>query len=208
MGKLPYIVAVTGGVASGKSTVCDRLAAHDVTVIDADRVARELVEPGEPALAEIAARFGPSILTAEGRLDRRAMRERVFASDGARKALEAILHPRVRERMRAHVERVSPNAPYVVLAIPLLAEVGRYPWIDRVIVVDAARATQLARLVARDGVTPALAEAMLAAQVSREARLAVADEVVANDGTLADLLARTDALHAALMDRALESRAP
>ncbi|HET9485635.1 MAG TPA: dephospho-CoA kinase [Xanthomonadales bacterium] len=197
----PYVVAVTGGVASGKSTVTDGLAAYGVPVIDADVVARDLVEPGEPALAEILAEFGDELAGPGGRLDRRALRAIVFADPAKRRALEAILHPRVERRMRELVERFA-LAPYVVLAIPLLAEVGRYDFIDRVVVVDAPEDAQLERLVRRDAVTREQAAAMLAAQTDRAARLGIADAVVPNDGTLAQLRARIDALHADLLARA------
>ena len=197
----PYVVAVTGGVASGKSAVTDRLAAHGVPVVDADRVARELVEPGEPALAAIVSSFGDGVLGEDGRLDRRLLREIVFSDAVKRRALEAILHPRVERRIR-ELARAVRGAPYVVLAIPLLAEVGRYDFIDRVVVVDTPAETQVERLVRRDGMTHEQALAMLAAQATREARLAIADEVVANDGTLDELRRRVDVLHGELVARA------
>src|SRR5688572_6923161 len=173
--KRPLVVAVTGGIASGKSTVTDRLAALGAPVIDADLVSRELVEPGQPALAEIAQRFGPSVIASDGTLDRRRLREVIFGSDEKRRELERVLHPRVRERMRELATAVRADAPYLVLAIPLLAEVGRYDWIDRVVVVDTPREAQVARLVKRDGISPELAESMVAAQATRRQRLALAD---------------------------------
>jgi dephospho-CoA kinase len=202
----PYVVAVTGGVASGKSAVTRRLESHGVPVIDADVVSRELVEPGEPALREIADAFGPAALDASGRLDRRAVRERVFADPAARARLEAILHPRVAARMR---ERALAHhaAPYVVLAIPLLAEVGRYDFIDRVVVVDAPVEARIERLVRRDGVSREHALAMIRAQADDATRLALADDVVANDGALEDLDRRSDALHARLEALACAARA-
>lgn len=205
-GPARYVVAVTGGVASGKSAVSDRLAAHGVPVVDADRVARELVEPGEPALDAIVASFGDGVLGEDGRLDRRLLRAIVFSDPAKRRALEAILHPRVERRMRELAAAVR-GAPYVVLAIPLLAEVGRYEFIDRVVVVDTPVETQVARLVRRDGMTHEQALAMLAAQASREARLAVADDVVVNDGTLDALRERVDVLHGELLARAAASDA-
>jgi dephospho-CoA kinase len=201
----PYVVAVTGGIASGKTAVTDRLAAYGVPVIDADAVARDLVEPGEPALAEIFAAFGDELAGPDGRLDRRALRAIVFADAGKRAQLEAILHPRVERRMRELVERFR-LAAYVVLAIPLLAEVGRYEFIDRVVVVDAPPEVQVERLVRRDAVTREQALATIAAQAGREARLALADDVVVNDGSRADLHERTDVLHAALLARAIAQR--
>jgi len=202
----PFCVALTGGIASGKSAVCVRFATHGVEVIDADVVARDLVAPGMPALREVVSTFGAAILDSRGGLDRAAMRERVFADTNARRRLEAILHPRVRAVLR---ERASAaRGPYVMLAIPLLVESGGdYRWVDRVLVVDVPREVQHARLIARDGITDALADSMLDAQASRKQRLAIADDVIVNDGTLADLDQRVAALHAkylALAGDALE----
>ena len=193
----PLTVVVTGGVASGKSAVCERFAALGAPVFDADVAAREVVEPGQPALAEVVDAFGPDVLDAQGRLDRRRLRARVFADPEARRRLEAIVHPRVRARLRAQVAQA--RGPYVVVAIPLLVEGGgraNYPWIDRVLVVDAAPATQLERLVRRDGIDHALAQAMIEAQSTRGQRLAAADDVIANDGDLAQLHAAVDAMDA------------
>jgi dephospho-CoA kinase len=200
-------VGVTGGVASGKSAVCRRLAGLGVPVVDADIVAREVVQPGEPALAEVVARFGEAVLGPDGELDRSALRARVFADAGERRALETILHPRIRERMRARADAAA--GPYVVLAIPLLAESGAdYSWLDAIVVVDAPEAVQLQRLIARDGVDAALARAMIAAQAPRERRLALAQEVIDNSGTLSDLHAAVDDLHRRLLDRARRRAAP
>lgn len=194
MQALPFTVALTGGIASGKSTATRRFAELGAEVVDADLVARELVAPGQPALAEIAAVFGDDVLDADGALDRRAMRERVFADADARRRLEAILHPRVRATLHERAKRST--APYAMLAIPLLVESQGYDWVDRVLVVDVSREVQRARLLARDGITAALAEAMLEAQASREERLAIADDVIANDGSLAELDAQVAVLHA------------
>ncbi|MGN6520452.1 MAG: dephospho-CoA kinase [Dokdonella sp.] len=191
---MSYTVALSGGIASGKSAAAERFAALGAHVIDADLVARELVEPGEPALQEIVANFGAGVLTAGGALDRRALRERVFTDAAARRRLEAILHPRVRETLRQRAD--EPCGSYAMVVVPLLAEnAEQYAWVDRVLVVDVPRETQLARLLARDGISPATAEAMLAAQASREQRLAIADDVIVNDGSLADLDAAVAALH-------------
>ncbi|NCT66728.1 MAG: dephospho-CoA kinase [Rhodanobacteraceae bacterium] len=189
----PLTIALTGGIASGKSAVAERFAVLGAEVIDADVVARELVAPGMPALTEIVAAFGPGVLDAHGALDRRAMREHVFGDEAARRRLEAILHPRVRAALRERA--AASRAPYVLLVIPLLVESGHYDWVDRVLVVDAAREVQRARLLARDGVSPELAEAMLDAQASRAQRLALADDVIVNDGHLDALDAQVDALH-------------
>ena len=182
------VIAVTGGVASGKSIATASFERLGIAIADADLAARDVVAPGQPALAEIKARFGAAILLPDGRLDRAHLRTRVFADDEARRDLEAITHPRIRVWLQTECVRAS--GPYAIAAIPLLAEGGgrsNYPWLWRVLVVDAPLELQRARLVARDGIDAALAERMLAAQVSREQRLALADDVIVNDGTLAEL---------------------
>lgn len=190
-----FTVALTGGIASGKSAVAGRFAALGIGLIDADIVARELVEPGQPALSELAATFGPGILTPDGRLDRRGMRERVFVDAGARRQLEDILHPRIREELRQRADRVK--SPYGMLVVPLLVESGpHYAWVDRVLVVDVPRAVQAVRLTSRDGIDTDLAASMLDAQASREQRLAIADDVIDNSGSLAELDSAVAALHA------------
>jgi dephospho-CoA kinase len=193
-GVLP--IAVSGGIASGKSEVTRRFEALGIAVLDADLIARELVEPGQPALAEIARRFGAGVIDAAGRLDRRALRGVVFADPAARRDLEAILHPRVHAALQQRAALAAP--PYVLLAIPLLAESnpGHYDWLSRVLVVDVPRAVQIERVMRRDAVERAAAEAALAAQASREARLAIAHDVIVNDGPLAALDAIVAKLHA------------
>jgi dephospho-CoA kinase len=188
------VIGLTGGIASGKSTAQAEFARLGATVFDADIVARELVEPGQPALAAIVQRFGADMLTADGNLDRRRMRERVFADRVERQALEAILHPAIRAELQRRTQRVRHG--YVVLAIPLLVESGRYPWIDRVLVVDVPVATQLARLMQRDGINSEQAAATLAAQATREQRLAAAQDVLINDGAVSGLLRSVARLHA------------
>lgn len=186
-----FVVALSGGVASGKSAVTDWIQGLGGIILDADQVSREVVAPGTPGLSEIRARFGDAILKPDGSLDRRAMRERIFASDADRGALEAIVHPRVRDALRAGAEAIAGGI--VVLAIPLLVESGHYAWVDRVVMVDARRSTQRMRLMQRDRVEAELAEKMIAAQAPRSVRLAIADEVIANDGSLADLQRQVDA---------------
>ena len=189
----PFRVALTGGIASGKTAVANLFAAHRVPVIDTDVIAREVVEPGQPALAAVVDAFGAQVLAEDGRLDRPRLREQIFGDADARRRLEAILHPAI----RAEMERQSHAAggPYQVLVIPLLVEGGRRDHVDRVLVVDVPEATQIERLVRRDGVTRGQAEAALRAQASREARLAFADDVIENTGDLAALGGRVALLH-------------
>ena len=196
-----YVVALTGGVASGKSAVARRFEAHGIHVYDADVAAREVVAPREPALAEIEFVFGAEVLTADGRLDRRAMRERVFADPEARRKLEGIIHPRVRAWLRRRVG--MDRGPYCILAIPLLVENREhYAWVDRVLVVDAPEALQIERLVQRDGIDREAAQRMLDAQSSRQQRLAIADDVIVNDGEETALDAQVAALHRRYMELA------
>ncbi|GAB3793509.1 dephospho-CoA kinase [Dyella agri] len=188
------VVALTGGIAAGKSAVTRRFAALGVPVHDADVAAREVVAPGSEGLAAVVAAFGIEALDAEGRLDRPAMRRRVFADPAARQALEGIIHPRVRHWL--HERALADTTPYCLLAIPLLAEnIGHYRWVDRVLLVDAPVEQQLARLVARDGIDEALARRMLAQQARREERLALAHDVIDNSGDEAALDAAVATLH-------------
>ncbi|AVP96173.1 dephospho-CoA kinase [Ahniella affigens] len=189
--------AITGGIASGKSAACARFAELGAEVIDADQVSRDLVQPGTEGLAEVVATFGTEMLNADGSLDRRKMRAHVFANLTARKQLEAILHPKVRLELRRRAGLSV--APYVLLAIPLLVEAGHYDWVSGIIVVDVSVETQIARLIQRDHVDDALARQMLAAQVSRDARLAIATWVLDNNDTLAALHQQVDALHQVLL---------
>src|SRR5688572_22141656 len=192
-----FIIGLTGGIASGKSAVANRFISRGVMVADADVAARAIVEPGQPALAGIVAAFGSAILQPDGRLDRGALRLKVFDDDDARRRLEAILHPPI--RVALHDACMAAAGPYAVVAIPLLAEGGAriaYPWLDRILVVDVPRDVQRARLMQRDGVDAALAERMLDAQASRRERLAIADDVIVNDGALERLDAHVAALDA------------
>ena len=192
-----FIVAVTGGVASGKSAATAAFEALGIVVADADVAARAVVEPGQPALAEIAARFGPEVIQADGRLDRAAMRERIFADPRDKIALEAVLHPRIRAWLKAACADAA--GPYVVTAIPLLAEGGgrdTYSWLGRVLVVDVPTNVQVSRLMQRDGSSGDLAQRIVAAQASRATRLAIADDVIVNDGSLDELGRAVRALHA------------
>lgn len=190
-----FAVGLTGGIASGKSAVAHRFAQRGIAVVDADVAAREVVQPGQPALAEIAERFGNDVLQPDGQLDRSALRQYVFGDDVARRALEAILHPRI--RIALHEDTLRAQGPYAIVAIPLLAEGGGrtvYPWLDRILVVDVHPDVQVSRVMARDGIDAALAGRMIAAQASRQARLAIADDVVVNDGAIGLLDAHVEAL--------------
>lgn len=189
----PLRIGLTGGIASGKSTVADMFAELGAAIIDTDVIAREVVEPGEPALAEIRDAFGDDVITANGRLDRAAMREIVFNDSEARKRLEAILHPRIREAALA--QAAAAGGPYQVIVVPLLLESPLRDFVDRILVVDCPEEVQIARLMARDTESEARARRMLRAQSSRDARLAVADDVVVNDGDLGETLEQVQALH-------------
>ena len=189
----PFRVALTGGIASGKSTVADLFAALGVPVIDTDVIAREVVEPGQPALEEVAAAFGPGVLGPDGRLDRRRLRDMVFADPTARRRLEAILHPAIRARMETQSR--AAGGPYQLLVIPLLAEGGRRDHVDRVLLVDVPESAQVERLMRRDGSSREQARAALAAQASRAVRQAIADDVIENTGGVEDLRARVAELH-------------
>lgn len=181
----PLTIGVTGGIASGKSAVARAFAELGVPWVDADDVAREVVEPGEPALAEIAAHFGREVLDAEGRLDRRRLREKVFAEPDERAWLESVTHPRIRERLLAHLERLRESgAPYHLLVSPLLFESGQTALVDRCLVIDVPETLQIERTTARDTVDDAQARAIVAAQMPRDERLARADDVIDNQGDL------------------------
>lgn len=194
-------VAVTGGIGSGKSAVSARLAAHGAVVVDADAIAREVVEPGTPGLAEVVAEFGPGVLTPEGALDRPAMAALVFSDPERRLALEAIVHPLVAERAAALLA-AAPADAVVVYDVPLLAETMRTTradghGFDAVVVVTAPREVRVARLVAR-GLAAADAEARIDAQASDEERLALADRVIDNGSGLDDLDRAVDEVWTAL----------
>ncbi len=192
MSDQPFRVALTGGIASGKSTVADLFAALGVPVIDTDVIARQVVEPGQPALTKIAATFGRDVLDADGRLDRRRMRERIFTDPDAKRRLEAILHPAIRAEMER--QSMAAQGPYQMLVIPLLTEGGRRDHVDRVLLVDVPEELQIQRLMMRDGVTHEQAQASLNAQATRAQRLALADDVVRNTGRVDDLRARVATL--------------
>jgi dephospho-CoA kinase len=190
----PLRIGLTGGIASGKSTVTQRFGELGVPVIDADVASRSVVEPGKPGLAQVVARFGTGVLDADGQLDRSALRNLIFKDSSLRQALDAILHPLIRVEMER--ETTQSEGPYVVMAIPLLVEGGSAgKRMDRVLVVDADETLQIQRLQARDGSSVEQARAILASQASRAARLAAADDVLLNTGTVAELRQNVDRLH-------------
>jgi dephospho-CoA kinase len=187
-------IGLTGGIASGKSTVSQRFAELGIAVIDADVAARAVVEPGTPGLEQVVQRFGAGILCPNGELDRPALRELIFDDPAARRDLDAILHPLI----RAHMEQQAAAAagPYLIMAIPLLVEGGSSrERLDRILVVDVDEAVQLKRVQARDGISIAQARAILGSQASRAARLEAADDVLQNGGTVAELRQAVDRLH-------------
>lgn len=187
-------IGLTGGIASGKSTVEQRFAELGVPVIDADAASRAVVAPGQPGLQAVAARFGRGVLTAAGELDRRALRSLIFQDAAKRRELEGILHPLIRAHMEAEARQAA--GPYLVLSVPLLIEGGAArDRVDRILVVDADEAQQVERLMRRDAVSEAQARAILAAQASRAERLKAADDVLVNTGTVPELRQAVDRLH-------------
>ena len=187
------VIGLTGGIGSGKTEVSRLFIGRGVPVIDTDVIARELVERGSPALSEIATNFGDDMLTADGTLDRRRLREAVFADSGKRKRLEDLLHPRIRDRVAERLAEL--RAPYAVVVIPLLVET-RYPIpVDRVLVVDVTEERQIERVMVRDSVTTEAARRIVKQQVTRAERLAAADDVIANNGALDALDEQVRLLH-------------
>lgn len=200
----PFVVGMTGGIGSGKSTTTRLFADLGVPIIDTDMIARELVEPGRPCLHDVVRRFGTEILDEDGHLDRGKLRKHIFAKVGERKALEAILHPAIREEVAKRVASV--HGPYCIVVIPLLLESGQRDLVDRVLVVDCVVETQIARASARDGVSRPDVEAVMRVQVSRSERLAAADDVLNNDTTLDALRRQVHALHARYLALAAATR--
>ena len=186
-------IGLTGGIASGKSQVADIFAARGIPIIDTDILARQVTEPGTPGLAAIAAAFGTDYLHPDGSLDRARLRSLIFTDPPSRKRLNGILHPLILEAAMNAADQAA--GPYQIFAVPLLVETSFDKWVDRVLVVDCPPALQQARLISRDGETAESAGAMIAAQTSRENRLAIADDVIVNDGSLQDLETKVDRLH-------------
>jgi len=189
----PLLIALTGGIASGKSAVAEEFAKLGVPVLDTDQIARDVVAPGMPALDQLVAEFGPEILDADGRLNRAHMRERVFSDPEQRRKLEAITHPAIRAELAQR--SAAAGGDYQIHVIPLLVETGRADAYDRVLVVDCPEQAQIDRLSARDRTSREQAQEILAAQVSREERLNAAHDVIENTGTLADLQRFVQTLH-------------
>lgn len=201
-----FIIGLTGGIASGKSAADAAFKALSMPVIDADVIARELVEPGQSALGEIVQRFGSEILTADGQLDRTALRKHIFSDEQARRDLEAILHPRIRAEMARQGQATT--HPYAIASIPLLAEGGgrgAYPWLSRILLIDVSVETQQQRLIQRDGIDIDLAQRMIAAQASRSERQMIADDILSNEESLAELQARIADLDALYRQLATEA---
>lgn len=189
-----FVVGLTGGIGSGKSTVADLFVAAGAGLVDTDAIAHELTAPDGAAMPAIAAAFGAAVLTPTGALDRAAMRQRVFADAGARQQLEAILHPMIRQLSDARC--LAATTPYVVLAVPLLVESGTYrARCDRIAVVDCPESLQIERVMARNGLAADQVRAIMAAQATRADRLAAADDVVLNDGGLTKLYEQVERLH-------------
>lgn len=189
-----FSVGLTGGIGSGKSAVADLLGKRGAAIIDTDQIAHALTAPGGAAMPSIAEQFGNNFLTSDGALDRVAMRERVFSDAAAKRQLEAILHPLIRQQTRVEAERVSGS--YLVFVVPLLVESGRWKdTVDRVLVVDCSEALQIERVMRRSRLSAEQVRAIMATQASREARLAVADDVIVNDRALETLEQSVAALH-------------
>ena len=195
-----FVVGITGGIGSGKSAVTDHLETLDITVVDADKVARVVVEPGTSGLAAIVEHFGEDILLADGGLDRAALRKIVFDNPDERKVLEGITHPRIRDEIARQLSQAS--SPYVVLSSPLLLESGQNTFTDYVVVVDVPEEVQLRRTMARDDNSEALVKQIMAAQLDRQTRLARADTSITNDASLEELCERVEAMHEDLRVRA------
>lgn len=199
-----FVVGLTGGIGSGKSAVSARFGSLGITVVDADQASRTVVEPGQPALAAIAERFGKEILGSNGGLDRAQLRQKIFADPAEREWLEKLLHPRIAIEIFRGLQAAT--SPYVLLVSPLLLEARQDTLANRVLVVDVEESTQLARTMARDANSEQQVRAIMAAQIARDARLARADDVIRNEGSLAELHAQVDALHTRYLELAREFR--
>ena len=198
-----YTVALTGGIGSGKSTVADNFSRLGITVVDADIIARQVVEPGQPALSIISEHFGPEILLPDGTLNRRVLRERIFSSPAEKQWLNALLHPLIHQRTQTEINQAL--SPYVLWVVPLLVENNLQQKADRVLVVDVSPEVQIARTIARDKVSREHAQQIIAAQATREARLNAADDVINNDGAPEKVAAHVDRLHRQYLELASQA---
>ena len=199
-----FRVGLTGGIASGKSTAAKFFGALGVPILDSDQIARDVVEPGQPPLERLVERFGPSILTPDGHLDRPALRNIVFSDPKARADLEALTHPAIGAAMEAR--SAAAGGPYQILVIPLLVEKSLAAHVDRVLVVDCEEALQIRRLRDRDGSTAEQVQAILRAQATRAARLKAADDVIRNDADMSAVRDQVAALHARYLEFAAQPR--
>lgn len=193
----PFRVGITGGIGSGKSAVTERLILRGVDIVDADIVAREVVQAGSPALAKIAQHYGEAILQEDGNLNRAALREIVFSKPGEREWLEALTHPLIGESIATQLAHTT--SPYAVLSSPLLLEGSQREFVEHIVVVDVPESVQIVRTTARDNNSEALVRSIMAAQMTREDRLAAADTVIDNSGSLDDLDPQVELLHEKLM---------
>src|SRR6516164_7527103 len=205
MSNRAFRVGLTGGIASGKPTVARLFGALGIPIIDTDQVARDVVEPGQPPLERLVERFGPSILTPDGHLDRPALRNIVFSDPKARADLEALTHPAIGAAVEAR--SAIAGGPYQVLVIPLLVEKNLAAHVDRVLVVDCDEQLQVRRLRDRDGSTPEQVQAILKAQAPRAARLRAADDVIHNDTDMSAVREQVAVLHARYLELAARARA-
>ncbi len=196
-------IGLTGGIASGKSTVADLFAELGVAIVDTDVIAREIVAPGQPALDEIQDVFGKAVIAEDGSLDRRELRKIVFADESQRARLESILHPRIRDAAFEQAEQAS--GPYVVIVVPLMFESPMRHAMDRILVVDCDQETQLRRLRERDNESEEQARRIIAAQSSRKDRLSIADDIISNDGDLDSIRDAVSAMHRFYLDIASNS---
>ena len=197
------VIGLTGGIGSGKSTIAELFATLGVPIIDMDQIARQIVEPGQPALAEITREFGSNILDSEGRLDRRRLRELIFDSEDKRHRLEAILHPLIRQETKNRLADL--NAAYCIVVIPLLLESQQQSLVDRILVVDVPESLQISRTMQRDDISAAAVEKILASQTDRQTRLAAADDVIDNAGDLTEVRMRVVELDRLYRDIAINT---
>ncbi len=190
---MAYIVALTGGIGSGKSTVANAFARHGVAVVDADMIARQVVEPGTPALAKIAERFGNEILLTSGALNRAVLRKRIFRHSDGKIWLNQLLHPLIRQETQRQLAQAT--SLYALWVVPLLVENGLQDCADRVLVIDVNTETQQARTIARDGISRQQVQDILSVQATRKQRLAIADDIIDNSGIALEIELSVDALH-------------